>query len=244
MILPELNDIDISKLFSWGSKFSILDEAGEVILDYYMRLPGDADINRARVYALRQSAMLRRKLNTEDSDERLAFIAEEGLLSEEELRSYIMLYRTKDLYVKATREIDVPFPKEPKDDATLEEQELYQKKIDDYPTLIEEKTKEKLEEIIKREKDYLDEKDFKSLYSEYSKYSIGEICEQEMVKNYREMCVFFSSYSDDNYSTRLLKSVDEFKNFSPNIRQQFLKNFSLLEVDIQDLKKLPEAMQL
>ncbi len=242
MITPEKNEIDIGKLFSWGKKFDLFDEKGKSVMTYFMRLPGDSDINRARVYALRKSADRRRELKAEDSDIRIAFIAEKDLLTAEELRSFIMLYRTKDLYLKATRETDVAFPKEPGDNATLEEQEKYQEEIDDYPNKVEEVVKEKLIDIVKREEKNLAGRNFEDLYTEYEQYAINEICENEMIKKYKEICIFFGSYTDDGYSKRVFKSVEEFQDLNVKVRQQFFDHYEFLEVDIEDLKKSPEVM--
>ena len=63
----EKNDVDISKLFNWGKAFEIVGEDGVVDV-VYMRVLGDADINKARVFALRESAKLRRALRNPDSD--------------------------------------------------------------------------------------------------------------------------------------------------------------------------------
>ena len=76
MTFLEKSDINISTLFNWGKKFSLVDKNNTEIYEVYIRLVGDAEYGRSRVYALRKSSELRKKLNNLESDERIAFIPE------------------------------------------------------------------------------------------------------------------------------------------------------------------------
>ena len=73
-MIAEKSDVDISKLFHYGKKFDIQDRNGKKVLTVFIRIVGDADLNRARVYAIRRSAELRERLRSKESDESLAFI--------------------------------------------------------------------------------------------------------------------------------------------------------------------------
>jgi len=86
---PERNDIDVSALFAWGNTFKIVDGNSKVIIEYYMRLPSDGELNRARVYALRKSAALRKLLSDPTSEQREAFVADEVIVSKDNLIGYI-----------------------------------------------------------------------------------------------------------------------------------------------------------
>lgn len=56
----ERNDVDIFRLFHWGKEVTIFDKYGNELTNVYMRLVGDAELNLARVFAIRRSAELRK----------------------------------------------------------------------------------------------------------------------------------------------------------------------------------------
>ena len=237
MITPEKNDVDISKLFNWGSKFAITNEAGDEIVEYYMKLPGDADINRARVYALRKSAELRRKLNDVESDERLAFVAESDLAGRVEIETFIVLTKGRDFWKRAGKEVNMPFPKEPADDASLEEYELYQAEIDSFPERLTEEITAKILAYNNVELDRLSRLTDEEVYKEYVKMSINEMCESEMTRRFRDMTIFFASFKDKDYEVPFFKVVEELGNLNAPILNQFHSNYESLEVGMDDLKK-------
>jgi hypothetical protein len=68
----EKNDVDISKLFKWGTSTTVQTPRGDAIV--WMKILGDADVNKARIYALRRSAEMRAKMVDLDSDERIALL--------------------------------------------------------------------------------------------------------------------------------------------------------------------------
>ena len=71
----EKSDVDISTLFNWGRVFEVINPKDQSVSSIvYMKLLGDADLGRARVYAIRKSAEMRRKLKDENSDERIAWV--------------------------------------------------------------------------------------------------------------------------------------------------------------------------
>ena len=145
MISPEKNDIDIEVLFRWGKQVSIKDRQGNELFSCYVRLIGDADLNQARVFAMRKSAEFRKLLRNVNSEEREAFIVDYESVDEDKLVEIIIYMNTREITLKVINRVDIPFPKEPKDDATLEEQEKYQTEVDDWPKKREIKVKEEIE---------------------------------------------------------------------------------------------------
>lgn len=237
------NDVSIDKLFQWRGKLKIYNRFNREILTAYIRLAGDAEINRARVFALRKSSELRKKLKDLNSDERLAYIPDISVLDRDTLIEVLILFRTRELTLEAIKEINIPLPKEPDSDASLEEQEEYQKIVDEYPTKREEAIKEHVNKKLDIERQTLSQKTTEELYKNYETQLINQLCEDEMIKRYREMCVYFGSYRDENYTERLFSSFDEFDNLPPEIKEQFLDYYTALDLSGEDLKKLPEAMQ-
>jgi hypothetical protein len=239
----EKNDVDISKLFNWGKIFVLTNDVGDVKSTVYMRLAGDADINRARVYALRKSAELRKKLREESSDEKLAFIQDKELLNKERLVAILSGLSLRTITHQAMKETKLPFPKEPKSDATLEQFEKYQKEVDDYPEKKDKELRKFIEKELTKYKKTLERKSEDELYSSYVTEITNELCEQEMITSFREMCTFYGCYSDENFSERLFTNFEKFTNLNTDIKQQFLNAYQSLEMGTEELKKLQVATQ-
>lgn len=239
----EKNDIDISKLFTWGLGFPIQDDKGQELFKVYMRLVGDAELNRARVFALRKSAELRKKLKTEDSDERLAFIPDIDLIEQDEIIQSLILFNTKYLTSDALKEVKITMKKEPSSDATLEEQEEYQKWIDSYPQERENKIKEYVNARVVEVEKELKAKDKEVLFKDLERSLIDQLCENEMLLRYRDMCTYLGSFKDVEYKEHFFKDFSEFDNLPKEIKSQFNESYMSLEIGGEDLKKLLEAMQ-
>lgn len=234
----EKNDVDISKLFYYGDKFDILDKAEKKVMTVYIRLVGDAELNQARVFALRSSADLRSKLKDKSSDERRAFIPENyDDLSNEDIINLIVLYSTQDITNDVIKNTEIPIPKEPKSDASLEEQEEYQRLVDAYPLYRVTKIREEVNLKIESLKETLSKKSKDELVVEYERVIIVTLCQQEMLTKFREMSTYFGCFKDKNYKTRLFSSFESFSNILPEIKQQLMDNYISLEVSNDELKK-------
>jgi hypothetical protein len=231
----ERNDVDISKLFSWGNKFTI-EGKGDVKVEAYIRLLGDADLNRARVFALRKSAELRRKLKTPDSEERMARIPEVDLVEKDALVENLVTYYIREATMKAYNEVDVPEPKPLDSDATLEEQEKFQEEVDSYPDRLNEAIRDFITKEIDKERKKLNKRTKEELAEEYEQTLINRHCENEMVKRMKEMCVFLGTYYDPDYKTRLFSSFEQFDNLPVEIKKQFIEHYSSLEISTDELK--------
>jgi len=239
MLSPEKNDIDISKLFHWGDKFEIFDKYGKKITDVYIRLVGDADLNRARTFALRKSAELRKKLRTEDTDERLAFIASIFDVEEkEDLVQFLRVLNTRSFAQEANKEVRIPVPREPRSDASLEEQEAYQIAVDEHDRkrmdAISEYVYDKLDDLSKQ----LHNKSEDQLRRQYEKEMINELCEREMIAKFKDYCVFLASFKDVNFKERFFETFDDYDNVPTEIKMQYHTAYDSLEINVEELKKL------
>jgi hypothetical protein len=237
MITVEKNDVDITKLFDWGRKFEIKDRKGKVITPVFIRLVGDSEINQARVFALRESSKLRKQLKTENSDERLIYIPDLGEYAKEQLVDLIISLQVSDFFRDAYSEIKIPEPIEPDSDAPLEKQEKYQQEVDNYPSVKREAISvyvDKQIEKAKKEKSSVSRED---LEKEYERFMINNLCENEMVNKYREMCIYFGCFLDEDYNKRMFSSFDKFSNLRPEIKEQLASFYTELEIGIDDLKK-------
>jgi hypothetical protein len=237
-ISPEKNDVDISILFRWGKKVDVASRGGE-LFSCYVRLVGDAELNRARVFALRKSAELRRLLKNMDSEERMALIADPEASDKEKLIELICYLNTRDITMKAinNNRLDIPFPKELKSNATLEEQEKYQAEIDNWPQKREDKIREYIQGEIDKLKGRLQESSQENIYKMYEETAIAELCEVEMTNKFRQFCVYLGTYKDEDYKEKLFFDFDTFDNLPTEIKQQLLNAYVELEIPMDELKK-------
>lgn len=240
-MIVEKNDVDISKLFVWGKKFDIVDKDEEPVSSVYIRLLGDADVNRARVFALRKSAELRKKLKDPTSDERLIYVREIDELSIDELKQYVLAFSLRDMTNTGMKEVNVPTPKMPKSNASLEKMEKYQQELDAYP----QKYQEALTAYIKKQSDLLlkslDTDSKEVLHKKYLDGLIEEFCEQEAFRSYNDMELFLGCYKDENYTERAFASFDELDNQPADLKQQLRAAYQSIRIDMNELKKLREA---
>jgi len=239
----EKNDVDISKLFMWGKKFEITDMQDTVITTVYMRLLGDADLNRTRVYALRKSQELRKKLRDVNSEERLLYVMDKDETSKDQLISYIISFSMRDINNRAYKEVKIPRPKQPKSDAKLEKMEKYQQEIDDYPKKVGEAIGKFLNAEVTKLKKALDAESDASLYGMYVSLLIDEYCEQEAYRAYKDYELFLGCYKDEEYAERAWNTFEDYDNMPPEIKDQFKAAYQTLDVPTDDLKKLREATQ-
>ena len=235
-ITPEKNDVDISSLFYYRKPVEVITKDAEPVI-FYMRLVGDAELQRARVKALRDSRKLRDALKNPESDEHLAFIPSVKDLSREKLVEIILLSKIKEISTKIVDEVNVPFPEELSSDATLEEQEEYQKEIDEYPSKRESLVKEKIVKEAAKAKEELLKKNEDVLKKEYLLSLRNELCEIELTKSFYDHIIFFSLYKEDEYKKPLFKSFEEYLNLPQEIKEQLLEEYRNLELGMDELKK-------
>jgi len=235
------NNVDLSQLFKWTSDVVIRDAASTEITTVYMRLVGDEKINRARVFALRESAKLRKSLRTPGTDEYEAFMAEALANTKKDLTVAIGLLNLGTLMREARNDVSVPFPVPPSADASLEEQEKYQAEIDVYPEIYNEKVSERLQEILKREAVELKKLSKAELKEEYEITMISYVCEQHMLRNFQDRCIYFGTFKDEARTQLAFSSWDEYNDSALMVKEQLRDAYAELEMGTEDLKKLPEA---
>jgi hypothetical protein len=241
-ILPEKNDIDINKLFSWGKTVEIYSPTGEII-PCYIRVIGDAQLNRARVYALRESAVTRRLLKDKNSDENIAYIPDIEELEKDKIVEFILASEMKDFTEEALKNVNVPFPKEPKSDAKLEQREKYQKAIDDYPDKLNSELNKYINGRVEKERKIIDKQTKEVLYQIYVDRIINDICQNEMYMRFMDMCVYFGSFKDADYTIPFYESLEQFQQVPSKIKDSLIKEYQTLDINLDDLKKLPGATQ-
>jgi hypothetical protein len=232
----ERSDVDISKLLTWRKEFDLLDDNSDVITKVYIRLVGDAELNRARVYAIRKSAEMRKKLKDHSSDEYFAYVPDIETVDVEEIIETTILYSIQDFTSEASKKLDIKEPKELHSEATLEEQEKYQKEVDEYPDKREKEIREFIDKQIENKRKELSKKSKEELYKNVIQLIIEYYCRTAMIDSFRLMCTYFGTYSDSNYKIRFFESVDELDNAPSHIKTQVKDFYSSLDLGLDDLK--------
>lgn len=239
----EKNDVDISKLFVWSGEFTLSDQFGKNAT-IWMRLLGDAELNRARVYAIRRSAELRKKLKDENSDEFIAFFSVlDEAETKEELIEMVSIASIKRYTEEAVKEIVIPLPVEPRSDSDLEEFEKFQEKVDNYESEKQSKTRELIERKVENGRKALEKESEESLKKIYKQLMIGDFCEREMITKFREGCIYFGTFKDSEFKVKAFENIEEVNNLPTQIKEQLLVYYQGLEVNVGELKKSLEAMQ-
>ncbi len=239
----EKNDVQIDKIFQWGKVFEVIDPTkdDESVALVYMKLLGDADLGRARVYALRKSSELRRKLKDENSDERIAWVRSIDEVSEEDLINLIIIFAGRDIANDARTKVKIPTPKPPKSNAKLEKQEAFQKEVDEYPEKRQKAISDAINKEIEKRKESLSTKSKEDLYREYVRLLIDEFCEREAINAFEDMQVFLGCFTDDTYKEKFFPDFESFNNLEPTVKNMFKDAYKSLDIELAELKKLRRA---
>lgn len=237
------NDVDISRLFIWGKEFTIKDEETGFEDTVYIKLAGDEDINRCRVYALREAAILRKQLRTPDSDERLAYIPEFDFLTRDQITIAVSSFFVKEFTLEAIKEVTIPIPKEPNSDSSQEDHEEYQAKVDNYPKEREDKLREYILDKLERKTKELEVLTDTQLYREYERFLINQFCEDKLQDKFQEMLVYLNIFSDKDYQKPYFQNLEQFRNLPTSIKTAFVDAYTSLDIGGEELKKSQEVTQ-
>lgn len=232
------NDVDITKLYRWFTEIQLDDPVTNQTVTVYMRLVGDADINRARAYAFRNSRELRRRLKDPESDDRIAYLNELSEFdSKDILISTILILLGNDFQKYAMKTIDVPIPREPKSDEKLETWEDYQTKVDEYTDIYRKALTKEMKKLRRKEKKHLETKTIDILYTEYETLIAEHLCSEEMNTSYYNWCISCSLYKDKEHKKPLFKNISELLDLAPQVIETLTTSYHNLELGMSDLKK-------
>lgn len=238
----EKNDVDITKLFRYEKEVEIEDKVTNQKATFYLRLVGDADMNKARVFGLREASKLRLALKDPDSNERLAFISEIPEFKNTELLiETILLLMLGEHQRQAINNVDIPEPKPPKGDATQEELEKFQAAVDNYGNVYNKAVSKEITKIQKRERKELEKQKESDLYALYEGLIIDRLCSEEMSSKYYSMCVYLGTFADKDHKRRAFPTFEDFDNASSYLKDRLIDEYRFLEIGMDELKKLPEA---
>ena len=232
----EKNDVDVSKLFKYGTSVELENNLGNTIT-LYVRLAGDADVNRSRTYALRRSMDLRRKLKEPESDERLAYIPYFFEAAQDNLIETFLSYRLKYYTNEVIKNLDMTLPVEPRSDAPLEEHETYQLLVDDWPKVRALKIEAGILSLADKERERLKKLSKDEVFEELERTIIAELCEQELYTAFREMTTYLGTYKNEDYKIKAFDSVEDFQNLPAEIKNKLMDAYISIDIGLEDLKK-------
>ena len=231
----EKNDVDISKLFAWGMSMDLPTPKGNRTV--WIKILGDADVNKARIYALRKSAEMRRKMVDVDSDERVALIPLLDTANKNEVVELLLTLRVKEISEVAVESVELKYPAEPKSDASLEKQEKHQEVIDNFPEYVAELHRKAIDKEVTKERKRLKKLSTEELENLHIETLVGHVCETEMYKAFQDRSVWLACFQDEKYILPLFTEFDDFLNLPTDVKNQLVDFYGTLSIDIDTLKK-------
>lgn len=237
MLSPEKNDVDVKKLFNWNDEITIYAVDGIENETVYMRLVGDSDWGIARLKALRASAELRTRFADPNSDEHLAYIPVKEQLDKEALVKMLLILMIPTFRNEVIKNVSIAVPKEPSSDATLEEQENYQKELDAFEEKRTEIIKKEIEKLSNKREKELSKLSLDKLYDDYKKELISTMCSEEFNKIFINYCTYLGTYEDENFTTKYFDSFEQFSNLPTAVKNQFVNSYMNLDIGVYELKK-------
>lgn len=238
----EQNDVDISQLFAYKTEVTLLIPGTTDEVKFYQRIVGDADNNKARVYGLRESADFREQLRNEKWEDRKAYLPNISKLLKEELINIILSLELQDMSLDVMNETTLKHPKEPSGKATLEEQEKYQKEIDEYKIKFNEMISEGLDKRLDSRRKVLGSRKKEDLKEQYEATVINRLCQERFGRAYLAMATYYATYTDSSFQTRAFKTFEDFNNTPSNLKEALIDSYSELQIGGTTLKKSQGAM--
>lgn len=229
--------MDISKLFKWEGVHIIKDAQGHYItgedgepLKVYLRVAGDADLDKARRYALTESKKLR------DSGEIRPLIPDLSVLTDEELISFIVLNRASEIYKQAEREVEIKYPKDI-EAPTLEQEETYLHEVETYFDRLHEAVIKRTNELTEAEKKALQSLTRERLLFLAIAAAENRIIEEYMLKAFNEALLHYVCFVDASFSEPVFKDIGSARNAAPFLKEQLINAYNILNLKDTELKK-------
>lgn len=230
----------LSELFRWKTKIELKDVFDRPMLDgekpwvLYLRIVGDNDLSEARNEALKRSRVLRSKLRDFESSEYIANFVGMDSLTKDEMINAIIVSEISDYRDEGLSSIKEEIIPELPDEATLEQQEEYQHKIEEKET----KPNEKLLKFIEnkgeqRRKELSEKEDLKKMYVDAI---INIRCSEEFLDTFRNYCIYKGTYEDEKYKKLAFDSFEDYLSCASQLKNTISQAYVKLELGIDALK--------
>lgn len=229
--------MDISKLFKWEGAHILRDAQGHYIvgedgepLKVYIRVAGDADLDRIKRYALTESRRLR------DSGEVRALVPDLSDLTVEELVSFIVLNRATEIYKQAEREVEIKYPKEI-ETPNLAQEETYLEEVDTYFDRLHEAVIKRTTTLAEEEKTSLRGLSKERLLLLATAAAENRMLEEYMLKAFNEGLLHYVCFVDPEFTELVFKDIAAARNAAPFLKEQLINAYNILNLRDTDLKK-------
>lgn len=231
--------MDIAGLFKWSTVYFIKNEKGKIIKDesdnpikVYIRIIGDNDLDECNKYSLKVS----REMREQYKDNIKELIPDFKELSKDELIGLIVLNEADIIYKQANRDVEISYPKEPKD-LTLSESERYEQEKNEYFDKLQEAVLNKVNELIVAQKEYYKKYNKTELMSIAKKTYFEKILKNEMTKAYNDAILYYAIYNDDKFEEKTFESIEQIRNASTLLKNQLNVAYQQLHLKDIELKK-------
>jgi len=235
--------IDLETLFRWKGELHVKGKNDEPILVdgkplvLYQRVVGDADIAVARTNALKASRKLRAELRDKKSDSYFALVPDYTSMDESVIQNAVLLAESMDFRRGAREGIQNPkVPKEPKSDASIEDQEKYMTALEDYNKEIEKRTSTLFNDIIDKRRKELTKLSRDQLEDLFVTSITDSLCRAEMLRIFNFWCAYLGTFSDEKMAKRAFRNYANFDNSSTELKNMIASNYMALEIGGEDLK--------
>jgi hypothetical protein len=232
----------ISKLLKWGKKVTLKDANGKVLMDVWLRILDDDDLEEAYRDARIASASLRTELRDPDSKRHQDDIARLENATKEECILIIKAAKGSNLTSEAFSNVVRPeLPKMEEiavdpDAPTLEENERldaaiakvndeYAKAIDDY---VEARSQAIDAELNARDRD--------DLLEEARNATVDLLVLSFFIQKVQDEKIWRGTYNDAKYTERGFDDILDFTSTDSGIKEQLREAYNELELNPEELK--------
>ena len=238
----EKNEVDISKLFDYKTVVTFNFGKGEP-LEIHLKLIGDADMNRARVIALRETSKLRENLEDPEWEDRRAYFPDLRGRPKEHIIEAMLLLRMREIGTQITLNVQshppFPYPTEPKAFSPIKEKERFQKEVDSFPMKIKEHISKRISNRVAELREQYSKLSEEEVIKLYERNLIEETCESFFRNRLEELLVFFSIYLDDEYKNRVFleEDLESFDNLPTQVKAKLIDAYRTIDLPGDELKK-------
>jgi len=202
----------------------------------WMKLPGDANINRARVKGLHAGIAFREALEDEKSVESKAYIPDASKKTKSELLDVTLALMIPEFNLKAMREISIPYPSEPTD-PSIESMSEYQKEVDAYSAKFSAELVDLVTAMTEVEKKRLNKATKAQVLDVYRESIISELHANRFDSVYKGWCIHFAAFRDEACTKRIFETYEDYDNAPVIMKTQFIEFLNDLDISSADLKK-------
>ena len=219
----------MERLFLWKTEVNY---RGTV---FHQRIVSDATIEDARQYALIASRKLRRELRDSASDAYLIHLDPMNDLSDEDLKNAIVYGESRAVVNDFIRSNPRRVVEKPGNDATLEDQEVYQAELEKRDTEYAEELRRNVELWEVDFRRAADKWDRERLVYQYTQLQTDSVCNAKFTEMFEQYVLAMSVYLDAKFKQRAF-TLEEFASLPSEVRGLFRESYNQINIGADDIK--------